>query len=464
MESKGDNGVLPPSSLGARFNAWLCGVAGYALLAASIACALSLVTWHISDPSLTHATSGPVRNLLGPIGAIFSDLLMQLLGLAGVFVVLPPVFWALELIGNGKLAGARAKLAAAPMAIVLLACAASSLAKIEGWPLPYGLGGALGDFALRAVTSVLAMVRPERASAAAGLFCLAGGIMLLMTSLGLSQRDLKVIFRAPRGVGFNLIRRAWRRLGEMSDQKATSGRREPVLDAPPRPSHFPMPAYAPAYAAAHAAPYSPPPRDHASAPERRHHPDPGFGAFDVVEDDIDPNELKRIAGICAPKTSARASSHEEDDRAVLRAAQARSAPAPSDPISDAMQVMAKPSEPAWPSGDAAHPPGRFADHREHHAPAACSPDPRAPQSAAPTPDDGWRPQSMPGGDDLYGRAVAIVLDDRRASARYLEQRLKIGYMRATDLLERMEREGILGAPVCNGLRRILIGGPGSGEV
>src|SRR5262245_57706272 len=216
MESVGENAASAPSSLAARINAALCGVLGYALLAASIAAAVSLVTWNIADPSLTHATSGPTRNALGPVGAILSDLVMQLLGLAGVFAVLPPVFWSLELIGKGKLDGARAKLALAPVAVVLLACAASALPKISGWPLPYGLGGALGDFALRFLTSVLAMIRPERASAAAGLFCFAGGIMLFIASLGLSQRDLKLIFKTPRRASFGFVKRAWQRLGEMS--------------------------------------------------------------------------------------------------------------------------------------------------------------------------------------------------------------------------------------------------------
>jgi S-DNA-T family DNA segregation ATPase FtsK/SpoIIIE len=60
--------------------------------------------------------------------------------------------------------------------------------------------------------------------------------------------------------------------------------------------------------------------------------------------------------------------------------------------------------------------------------------------------------------------VAIVLRDRKASKEYLQQRLTIGYMRASDLVERMEYEGILGAPVYNGVRPILIDGPGSSEV
>ena len=44
---------------------------------------------------------------------------------------------------------------------------------------------------------------------------------------------------------------------------------------------------------------------------------------------------------------------------------------------------------------------------------------------------------------------------RKASTTYLQQSLGIGYMRAADLIERMEREGIVGAPVHNGIRPIL---------
>ena len=61
----------------------------------------------------------------------------------------------------------------------------------------------------------------------------------------------------------------------------------------------------------------------------------------------------------------------------------------------------------------------------------------------------------PPGEELYVRAVAIVRTDRKASTEYLQQRLGIRYMRAADLIERMEQEGILGAPVRNGTRPIL---------
>lgn len=61
-------------------------------------------------------------------------------------------------------------------------------------------------------------------------------------------------------------------------------------------------------------------------------------------------------------------------------------------------------------------------------------------------------------EDLYDRAVAIVHRDQKASTSYLQRRLSIGYNRAADLIERMEREGIVSPADPVGRRRILIGG------
>jgi S-DNA-T family DNA segregation ATPase FtsK/SpoIIIE len=58
--------------------------------------------------------------------------------------------------------------------------------------------------------------------------------------------------------------------------------------------------------------------------------------------------------------------------------------------------------------------------------------------------------------DLYGRAVAIVRSERKASASYLQRHLGIGYNRAADLIERMEREGIVSAPKMGGRRQVLL--------
>ncbi|MBV1695579.1 MAG: DNA translocase FtsK, partial [Hyphomicrobiales bacterium] len=60
-------------------------------------------------------------------------------------------------------------------------------------------------------------------------------------------------------------------------------------------------------------------------------------------------------------------------------------------------------------------------------------------------------------DDLYDQAVAIVLRDRRISTSYLLRRLSIGYNRAADIVERMERDGIVSAAGPTGKRSILVG-------
>ncbi|MGL5735118.1 MAG: DNA translocase FtsK, partial [Beijerinckiaceae bacterium] len=71
-----------------------------------------------------------------------------------------------------------------------------------------------------------------------------------------------------------------------------------------------------------------------------------------------------------------------------------------------------------------------------------------------------------GGGDLFDQAVAVVLRDKKASTSYIQRRLQIGYNRAASLMERMEKEGIVGPANHAGKRDILIeskGGGGSDE-
>ena len=75
-------------------------------------------------------------------------------------------------------------------------------------------------------------------------------------------------------------------------------------------------------------------------------------------------------------------------------------------------------------------------------------------------DDPPAPGSMDAeeGADLYDRAVAIVLRDKKCTTSYLQRRLSIGYNKAASLVERLEREGVISAPSHSGKRDILVGG------
>jgi S-DNA-T family DNA segregation ATPase FtsK/SpoIIIE len=60
------------------------------------------------------------------------------------------------------------------------------------------------------------------------------------------------------------------------------------------------------------------------------------------------------------------------------------------------------------------------------------------------------------GDELYDRAVAIVIKDKKASTSYIQRRLSIGYNRAATLIERMENEGLISSANHAGKREILV--------
>jgi S-DNA-T family DNA segregation ATPase FtsK/SpoIIIE len=68
-----------------------------------------------------------------------------------------------------------------------------------------------------------------------------------------------------------------------------------------------------------------------------------------------------------------------------------------------------------------------------------------------------------GSGELFDQAVSIVLRHKKASTSYIQRRLQIGYNRAASLMERMEKEGIVGPANHAGKREILIGTGGADE-
>jgi len=83
---------------------------GTGLILVAVLLALALATWSVADPSLSHATNAPVRNVLGIGGAIIADLLTQLLGLAALMLVLPIGIWGWRLASHRRLGRERIRL------------------------------------------------------------------------------------------------------------------------------------------------------------------------------------------------------------------------------------------------------------------------------------------------------------------------------------------------------------------
>ena len=123
-------------------------IVGLVALAAVASLTLALLTWSVSDPSLNHATSARVHNLLGAPGAIAADLVMQFIGLASAALLAPPAFWGWGLITQRRLEKPRLKVALYLSGMIAAAGLASLLPAPGSWPLPTGLGGVIGDAVL----------------------------------------------------------------------------------------------------------------------------------------------------------------------------------------------------------------------------------------------------------------------------------------------------------------------------
>ncbi|WP_245411839.1 DNA translocase FtsK [Phyllobacterium leguminum] len=60
-----------------------------------------------------------------------------------------------------------------------------------------------------------------------------------------------------------------------------------------------------------------------------------------------------------------------------------------------------------------------------------------------------------GDGDLYEQAIKLIMRDKKCSTSYIQRRLGIGYNRAASLVERMEKEGLVGPANHVGKREIL---------
>src|SRR3982074_1715048 len=142
-------GQLPASireALARRFRE----LGGLSLIALSGVAAAALITWSVQDPSLSHATSRAIRNIVGYPGAIGADLLMQILGLGAVMLILPVAVWGWRMLTHRTFAREALRIGCWILCMVIAAGFASCWAHGGKWPLPTGLGGVVGDALVRA--------------------------------------------------------------------------------------------------------------------------------------------------------------------------------------------------------------------------------------------------------------------------------------------------------------------------
>jgi S-DNA-T family DNA segregation ATPase FtsK/SpoIIIE len=147
--------VLPlvgqlPASIREGLARRLRELAGLGLLSLSGVAAAALMTWSVQDPSLSHATSRSIRNIVGYPGAIGADFLMQILGLGAIMLILPVAIWGWRMLTHRSFDREALRLACWILCTVITAGFASCWPHGGSWPLPTGLGGVVGDALVRA--------------------------------------------------------------------------------------------------------------------------------------------------------------------------------------------------------------------------------------------------------------------------------------------------------------------------
>src|SRR5712675_94001 len=144
-----------PASIREALARRLRELTGLALLSLSGIGAAALMTWSVQDPSLSHATSRAIRNIVGYPGAIFADLMMQILGLGAIMLILPVAVWGWRMLTHRTFDREAVRLGCWILCTVTSAGFASCCSHGLAWPLPTGLGGVVGDALVRAPAVVV---------------------------------------------------------------------------------------------------------------------------------------------------------------------------------------------------------------------------------------------------------------------------------------------------------------------
>jgi S-DNA-T family DNA segregation ATPase FtsK/SpoIIIE len=177
------------SLLAGLFRRQIRFAAGVAILVGLVLAVAALATWTVSDPSFSNANGATPSNALGYGGAAFADLVMQFFGLAGVIGLLPALFWAVGLMRNRPVDRMSRRGAAWFGGAWLTAAVFGLMPSSQGWPLPNGLGGVLGDMALKVPAVLIGGFPSGIVAVILGLLLMPPSLWLLGFGAGLIGRE-----------------------------------------------------------------------------------------------------------------------------------------------------------------------------------------------------------------------------------------------------------------------------------
>ena len=253
------NGFSLPRKHGPELIGLMLALTGLAMLVA-------LVSYDPHDPSLNTASSRETRNIVGPLGGVLSDLLLQTFGAAAALPGLTLLVWAWRLCSRRGMGSTAMRLASLLASIPVSAAVLSAMAvhATIAWPTMAGLGGAAGNLLANAALRAGARTAGRAGEAAVWAGGVAFALALVVLALGLTVSE----WRSAGRIAKNAVR-ATGRGGRMGWRWMGFGL--------PLPFHFRPPAFLPTFLLfAFESPRSAPPAAYPPAaypPEPREIPD-----------------------------------------------------------------------------------------------------------------------------------------------------------------------------------------------
>ena len=123
-------------------------------------------------------------------GAYLADTLLQMIGVASIFLLIPIVVYGLQLAVADRIENLRSRVILAALSIPSLAAGLSALPATSRWQLPYGYGGAFGDILFDLASATLANAFSRGSGAAAGLAFFIFGFWAFSRAIGLDRRQV----------------------------------------------------------------------------------------------------------------------------------------------------------------------------------------------------------------------------------------------------------------------------------
>jgi len=201
----------------------LAELGGVALGLCGVALLVALASYNPRDPSLNTAASVRVTNLVGPAGAVLSDLLLQGFGLAGALPGLAMLAWAWRIASRRGVGRASVRIGATLLALPVLGAALGTLPMSAGmagpwmvgvggsgvaWPTSAGLGGAAGRVLGLSVLGAARGAFGPVGTALVWVVGLAAALGLVLLGLGLTPGEWRAAGRGARrgmtGAGLGL--------------------------------------------------------------------------------------------------------------------------------------------------------------------------------------------------------------------------------------------------------------------